>query len=211
MRTLLCSSYRYGMTVTVILIIWDIHVSGADVIGIQHAEVGDPAHRQMLWPLRLTKYPRPDNCGGTASSENPGGGQELRGCPGAGLGTIFVECSVSHVMLAVLDLPVAAVAGQDVGGVGLPGGQAGDPVHGLGPAQRVPVQVVGLAVDAERLECAGEVQVRDVGAGPDGADLVAPVAAVNGDVVRGERRRPRARAGTGPRCRVRGRAGCPSR
>src|SRR6266568_6606291 len=58
MRTLLCSSYRYGMTVTVILIIWDIHVSGADVIGIQHAEVGDPAHRQMLWPLRLTKYPR---------------------------------------------------------------------------------------------------------------------------------------------------------
>src|SRR6266581_491993 len=38
--------------------LWDIHVSGADVIGIQHAEVGDPAHRQMLWPLRLTKYPR---------------------------------------------------------------------------------------------------------------------------------------------------------
>ncbi len=38
--------------------VWDIHVSGADVIGIQHAEVGDPAHRQMLWPLRLTKYPR---------------------------------------------------------------------------------------------------------------------------------------------------------
>src|SRR6266496_5473203 len=41
---------------------WDIHVSGADVIGIQHAEVGDPAHRQMLWPLRLTKYPRSALC-----------------------------------------------------------------------------------------------------------------------------------------------------
>src|SRR6266581_9758979 len=67
MRTLLCSSYRYGMTVTVILIIWDIHVSGADVIGIQHAEVGDPAHRQMLWPLRLTKYPRLTLSGNTAT------------------------------------------------------------------------------------------------------------------------------------------------
>jgi hypothetical protein len=27
------------------------------VIGIQHAEIGDPAHHQMLWPLRLTEYP----------------------------------------------------------------------------------------------------------------------------------------------------------
>ena len=37
--------------------VWGIHVNGADVIGIQHAEIGDPAHHQMLWPLRLTEYP----------------------------------------------------------------------------------------------------------------------------------------------------------
>src|SRR6266568_2136669 len=97
MRTLLCSSYRYGMTVTVILIIWDIHVSGADVIGIQHAEVGDPAHRQMLWPLRLTKYPSfrfcliehlsscavqlPRLVAGCARRARPGGpGQRPGGC-----------------------------------------------------------------------------------------------------------------------------------
>ena len=66
-------------------------------------------------------------------------------------------------MLAVFHSPVAAVAGQDVGGVGLPGGQAGDPVHGLRLAQRVPVQVVDLPVDAERLVNAGEVQGGDIG------------------------------------------------
>src|SRR5208282_4801329 len=31
-----------------------IHVSGVDVIEIQHAEVGAPAYHQMLWLLRLT-------------------------------------------------------------------------------------------------------------------------------------------------------------
>jgi len=36
---------------------WAIHISGVDVIGIQHAEVGDPAYHQMLWSLRLTAYP----------------------------------------------------------------------------------------------------------------------------------------------------------
>src|SRR6266568_8991421 len=91
MRTLLCSSYRYGMTVTVILIIWDIHVSGADVIGIQHAEVGDPAHRQMLWPLRLTKYPRKMLCGCPAAAgqgiDGDGGEQDNRGPHVLGGGT----------------------------------------------------------------------------------------------------------------------------
>jgi hypothetical protein len=93
------------------------------------------------------------------------------------LGAIFVKCPVTNVVFAVFYLPVAAVAGQDVGGVGLPGGQAGDPMDGLGPAQRVPAQVVCLAVDAERLVYAGEVRVCDVGAGPDGADLVAAMTA----------------------------------
>src|SRR6266568_6274312 len=113
-----------------------------------------------------------------------------------------------YVVLAVFHLPVAAVTGQQVGGVGLPGGQAGDAVHGLGPAQRVPVQVEDLAVDAERLVHAGETRARDVGTGPDGADLAAAVTAVSRDVVRGKRPVPRARAGTAPRCRAGGWAGC---
>jgi hypothetical protein len=39
------------------LITGDWAISGVDVIGIQHAEVGDPAHHQMLRSLRLTAYP----------------------------------------------------------------------------------------------------------------------------------------------------------
>jgi len=66
-------------------------------------------------------------------------------------------------MLAIFHFPVAPVAGQDVGWVGLPGGQAGDPVDGLGLAQRVPVQVIDLAVDAEGLVDAGKAEVGDVG------------------------------------------------
>jgi len=77
------------------------------------------------------------------------------------LGPVLVERPVANVMLAVLHFPVAAVAGQDVGGVGLPGGAAGDPVHGLG--QRAPVRVVDPAVDAEGLVGAGEVQAGDIG------------------------------------------------
>src|SRR5208282_54302 len=41
-----------------ILAVRGLHVSGVDVIGIQHAEVGDPACHQMLWPLRLNGDPR---------------------------------------------------------------------------------------------------------------------------------------------------------
>src|SRR5215470_13417796 len=105
-------------------------------------------------------------------------------------------------MLAVFHFPVAAVAGQHISGVGLPGGEAGDAVHGLGLAEGVPVQVIDLAVDAERLVAAGEVQAGDAGGGPDGADLVAAVAAVNADVVRGGKPRRRGWRGTAPRCVV---------
>jgi hypothetical protein len=113
-------------------------------------------------------------------------GEELRGRAGPYLGAVLVKRPVPHVMLTVFRFPVAAVAGQQVGGVGLPGGEAGDPVHGLGFAQRVPVQVVDLPVDAEFLVDAGEVQAGDAGGGPDGADLDPAVAAVKGDVVRGK-------------------------
>lgn len=98
-----------------------------------------------------------------AHDDVAGGGQELGRCAGSYLGPVFVKCPVPHVMLAVFHFPVAAVAGQDVGGVGLPGGEAGDAVDGLGLAQRVPVQVVDLAVDAEGLIDAGEAQAGDVG------------------------------------------------
>jgi hypothetical protein len=96
-------------------------------------------------------------------------------------------------MLAVLDAPVAPVCGQDVGGVGLPGGQASDPVNGLGVAGRVLSEVEGLPVDAERLVDVGEVDAGDIAGAPDGAQLDAAVAPVIGGVVRGEN--PRARRG----------------
>ena len=98
-----------------------------------------------------------------AHDDVAGGGQELGRCAGSDLGPVLVERPVADVVLAVFHFPVAAVAGQDVGGVGLPGGPAGDPVHGLWLAQRVPVQVVDLAVDAEGLVDAGEVQAGDIG------------------------------------------------
>ncbi len=94
----------------------------------------------------------------------------------------------TSVVLAVFHFPVAAVAGQQIGGVGLPASQAGNPVHGFRPAQRIAVQVADLAVDAEGLEHAGEGQARHLRAGPDGADLGAAVAAVKGDVMRGKAR-----------------------
>jgi hypothetical protein len=42
---------------TLITCIGGLHVSGVDAIGIQHAEVGDSAHHQMLWSLRLNGDP----------------------------------------------------------------------------------------------------------------------------------------------------------
>jgi len=59
-----------------------------------------------------------------ADGDVPGGGKELRRCSGTYLGTIFIKSAVTHVMLAVFRFPVAAVAGQEVGRIGLPGGQA---------------------------------------------------------------------------------------
>jgi hypothetical protein len=78
----------------------------------------------------------------------------------------------------------------------LVGGEAGDAVHGLvALAQWVAVQVEHLAGDLPCLVDAGEVQVRDVCGGGDRPDLVAAVAAVKRDVVRGEKPRPRPRRG----------------
>jgi hypothetical protein len=111
------------------------------------------------------------------------------------LGSVFVEGDVADVVGAVLYSPVAAVEGEDVGGVGLVGGEAGDAVDSfVAFAQGVAVQVRYLAGDRPGLVDAGEVQVRDRCGGGDRADLITAVAAVKRDVVRGEKpRSPRRR------------------
>jgi hypothetical protein len=92
----------------------------------------------------------------------------LMGGAGPDLGSVFVEGDVADVVFAVFDSPVSAVEGEDVGGVGLEGGEAGDAVHGLvARAQWVAVQVEHLAGDRPGLVDAGEVQVRDVRGGGD--------------------------------------------
>jgi hypothetical protein len=97
---------------------------------------------------------------------------------------------------AVFYSPVAAVEGEDVGGVGLVGGEAGDAIDSLVAfAQWVAVQVRYLAGDRKGLVDAGEVQVRDVRSAGNRADLVAAVAAVKRDVVRGENPRSCQRRG----------------
>jgi hypothetical protein len=68
----------------------------------------------------------------------------------------------------------------------LVGGQAGDAVDGFVGAWQA-AGVADVAVDAECLVYTGEVEACDVAGDGDGADLVAAVAAVKGDVVRGER------------------------
>jgi hypothetical protein len=47
------------------------------------------------------------------------------------LGSVFVEGDVADMVFAVLYSPMSPVEGQDVGGVGLAGGEAGDAVNGL--------------------------------------------------------------------------------
>jgi len=51
--------------------------------------------------------------------------------PVGDLGSVFVEGDVADIVLAVFSSPMSTVEGQDVGGVGLAGGEAGDAVHGL--------------------------------------------------------------------------------
>jgi hypothetical protein len=112
------------------------------------------------------------------------------------LGSVFVEGDVADIVLAVFYSPMSAVEGEDVGGVSLAGGEAGDAVHGLVAfAQWVAMEVEHLAGDRPGLVDAGEVQVCDVWGGGDRPDLVTAVAAVKRDVVRGEKTRPRRRTG----------------
>src|SRR5450756_311439 len=127
---------------------------------------------------------------------------------GPHLGAVLVVGTVPDVVLAVLDLPVAAVVGEQVGWVRLLRGAAGDPVDGLGLADQVVVEIAGLAADADGLEHPGEVDGCDVAGGGDLADLGAAVAAVEGDVVRGQRL---TRRGSTRPARAPASAGCPAR
>ena len=84
------------------------------------------------------------------------GGHDLWGGAGPDLGSVFVEGDVADVVFAVFSSPMAAVEGEDVGGVGLPAGEAGDAVDGLGAfAQWVAVQVEHLPGDRPGLVDAG--------------------------------------------------------
>lgn len=130
------------------------------------------------------------------------GGHDLGRGAGAYLGAVFVVGDVAHVVRSILDAPVAAGVRGEVGWVGLLVGQAGDAVDGLLRAGQA-AGVADVAVDAEGLVDTGEVQACDVGGDGDGACLVTAVAAVKGDVVRGERT---LRRGLG--CRDGGRVGC---
>jgi hypothetical protein len=60
------------------------------------------------------------------------GGHDLGGGAGPDLGSVFVEGDVADMVFAVFYSPVSAVEGENVGGVGLPGGEAGDAIDGLG-------------------------------------------------------------------------------
>jgi hypothetical protein len=112
------------------------------------------------------------------------------------LGSVFVEGDVADIVLAVFYSPMSTVKGENVGGVGLPGGETGDAIHSLvALAQWVAVQVRYLAGDRPCLVDTGKVQVRDVRGGGNRPDLITAVAAVKRDVVRGKKTRPRQRRG----------------
>src|SRR5664280_1640062 len=168
----------------------------------EHAQTLDAAYREAGGRLAVNTEVRVDDAGkihltGVKAVEEPPSLVDLRG-----------RTLAMNVVLAVLDLPVAAVVGEQVSWVRLLRGEAGDPVDGLGLADRVVVEIAGLAADADGLEHPGEVDVCDVAGGGDLADLGAAVAAVEGDVVRGQRL---TRRGGARPARVPASAGCPSR
>ena len=83
------------------------------------------------------------------------GGVVGGGVAGAEAGGVLAHAGVAAEAVAVLDLPVAAVPGQEALGVGAFGGHGGDAAGGLGRGRAGP-GVGALAHDAERLARAGE-------------------------------------------------------
>lgn len=149
----------------------------------------------------------------------------------AHLGTILVVGHVSHVVQAILDLPMAAVVDEHLLRRSLLWRQAGYAVDGfrdgLAALDDVSVQVGGGAPNAEDLSDVGEVEVVvQLGAGPDLPRLDPPMALIDGFVRRGEKP-PSGEAGCGlaavvsigplpaaapqrgPRCPCAASAGCP--
>lgn len=112
------------------------------------------------------------------------GGQVLWSVAGAGLAVVLGEGDVAHVVGAVLDSPVVALIGGDLGRAGVLAGEAGDAVGDLF-AGALPVQGADAAHGAEDLRGAGE---DDPGRGshPQAALLGAAVAAVGAVVTVGK-------------------------
>ena len=129
----------------------------------------------------------------------------------AHLGTIFVIDHVPHVVQAILDLPVTAVVGEHLRRRRPLWRQARQAVDrfldGFAAFHHVAVQVGCRAPNAEDLSDVREVEVVvQLDAGPDLPLLQAPMALVEGRVLRGGEHRDR-----GSRCPVAASAGCPSR
>ena len=96
---------------------------------------------------------------------------------GADAAGVLAHGRVAAVVVAVLDLPVAAVPGEQAFGVGAFGGHRGDAVGGF-HGRRAGLRVGALADDAERLPGPGEggERSRQQVAGGDAARLDATVA-----------------------------------
>jgi len=164
------------------------------------------------------------------------GGQEPGCAAGADPAGVFAVSCVAPVVQAVLDAPVMAVMGEQLGRAGLAGGQADDSGHalaghcgaelagageqvlrgGLAAGRAGPADAgvahgrgarVAVALDEEHLRGAEPAGPDGLGGrgGADDPDVVAAVAGLVSDVLRGERT-PSQRS----RSHLPGRAGCPS-
>jgi hypothetical protein len=101
------------------------------------------------------------------------------------LTAIFVEYHIVDPVQAVLDAPMAAIERQELTGRGACRIEIGDAVGSLG-ARGAAFDGGDLSFDQADLADVGKIQVVvECGGGTEGALFYAPVALINGDVLRG--------------------------
>lgn len=145
-----------------------------------------------------------DHAAQQADDEVSDRGEHLGAMAFAHLGAVFVESDVAHPMQAVLDAPVAAVERQQLAGAGLRRGEIGDGADPLGGLCGR-FQLSDPAFDLAGLADVGEVEIGvERRSGADRALLDAPMALIDGGVLRGEWLASRRRRGPRP-----GFSGCP--
>src|SRR4051812_23886434 len=106
------------------------------------------------------------------------GGHDLGSGAGADLGAVLVVGDVPHVVDLVLDVPVAADPGGELGGFGLVQVQAGDGIDGLGGEPLRLIQAAPATADLQRLRGVREPDPGGDGEDLQGADLAAAVSTV---------------------------------